>query len=79
MLQTTLGVFTVLTSSGISPYEWNTFEWMAQLHQLIAIFLLLSLLHAAFLLTPKQKELIRLMFFDGLTYEQVAATTSQRA
>jgi RNA polymerase sigma-70 factor (ECF subfamily) len=29
------------------------------------------------LLTPKQKELIRLMFFDGLTYEQVAATTSQ--
>lgn len=28
-------------------------------------------------LTPKQKELIRLMFFEGLTYEQVAATTSQ--
>ncbi|MGN6420260.1 MAG: RNA polymerase sigma factor [Pseudobacter sp.] len=26
-------------------------------------------------LTPKQKELIRLMFFEGLTYEQVAATT----
>jgi RNA polymerase sigma factor (sigma-70 family) len=28
-------------------------------------------------LTPKQKELIRLMFFEGLTYEQVAATTAQ--
>jgi len=28
-------------------------------------------------LTPKQKELIRLMFFEGLTYEQVAATTTQ--
>lgn len=28
-------------------------------------------------LTPKQKELIRLMFFEGLTYEQVAATTEQ--
>lgn len=28
-------------------------------------------------LTPKQKELIRLMFFEGLTYEQVAATTDQ--
>ncbi len=29
------------------------------------------------LLTPKQKELIRLMFFEGLNYEQVAARTSQ--
>lgn len=28
-------------------------------------------------LTPKQTELIRLMFFEGLTYEQVAAQTSQ--
>ena len=28
-------------------------------------------------LTPKQKELIRLMFFEGLNYEQVAAQTSQ--
>ena len=28
-------------------------------------------------LTPKQKELIRLMFFEGLNYEQVAAHTSQ--
>lgn len=28
-------------------------------------------------LTPRQKELIRLMFFEGLNYEQVAAQTSQ--
>lgn len=28
-------------------------------------------------LTPKQKELVRLMFFEGLNYEQVAARTSQ--
>lgn len=28
-------------------------------------------------LTPKQRELIRLMFFEGYTYEQVAATTEQ--
>lgn len=28
-------------------------------------------------LTPKQKELIRLMFFEGFTYEQVAAHTAQ--
>jgi RNA polymerase sigma factor (sigma-70 family) len=36
-----------------------------------------KLYRAMELLTPKQKELIRLMFFDGLTYEQVAATTEQ--
>ena len=29
------------------------------------------------LLTPKQKELIRLMFFEGMTYEQVAVATGQ--
>ncbi|HTE25457.1 RNA polymerase sigma factor [Flavitalea sp.] len=28
-------------------------------------------------LTPKQKELIRLMFFEGLSYKQVAEQTSQ--
>jgi RNA polymerase sigma factor (sigma-70 family) len=28
-------------------------------------------------LTPRQTELIRLMFFEGLTYEQIAAQTSQ--
>ena len=55
LLQTTLGVLTVITSVGIRPYIWNQFEWMAQLHQLVALFLLLSLAHAAFLLTPKQK------------------------
>jgi RNA polymerase sigma-70 factor (ECF subfamily) len=28
-------------------------------------------------LTPRQTELIRLIFFEGLTYEQVAAQTAQ--
>ena len=55
LIQTTLGIFTVLFSSGISAYEWNRFEWMAQLHQLVALFLLLSLFHSLFLLSPKQK------------------------
>ena len=55
LLQTTLGILTVITSVGIRPYIWNEFEWMAQLHQLVALFLLLSLAHAAFILTPQQK------------------------
>ncbi len=55
LLQTILGVLTVLSSTGIRAYKWNQFEWMAQLHQLVALFLMMSLLHAVFLLTPGQK------------------------
>jgi cytochrome c oxidase assembly protein subunit 15 len=50
MLQLTLGILTVLTSTGIRVTKWNTFEWMAQLHQFVALLLLLSLVGAAFLL-----------------------------
>jgi len=55
ILQTTLGILTVLTSVNIRAYIWNEFEWMAQLHQLVALFLLLSLAHSAFLLSSQQK------------------------
>jgi len=55
LLQATLGVLTVLTSIWIRPAKWNVFEWMAQLHQLVAIFLLLSLLTGLHLLQGKQK------------------------
>jgi cytochrome c oxidase assembly protein subunit 15 len=47
--QTVLGILTVLSSTGIRAYRWNEFEWMAQLHQLTAIFLLISLIHALYL------------------------------
>ncbi|HYH15290.1 MAG TPA: COX15/CtaA family protein [Flavisolibacter sp.] len=50
LLQTTLGVLTVLTSINIRATKWNEFEWMAQLHQFVALFLLLSLVFAAFLI-----------------------------
>lgn len=36
-----------------------------------------KLYHALEQLTPRQKELIGLVFFEGLTYEQVAARTDQ--
>ena len=54
LIQAVLGILTVLSSTGIRAYKWNYFEWMAQLHQLVALFLLMSLVHAVFLLTPKQ-------------------------
>jgi len=55
LIQTTLGIFTVLTSTRIRAAKWNIFEWMAQLHQLVAIFLLLSLIAVLFFLTGQTK------------------------
>jgi cytochrome c oxidase assembly protein subunit 15 len=54
-IQVSLGIFTVLTSTRIRPAKWNVFEWMAQLHQLVAIFLLLSLISNLYFLQGKQK------------------------
>lgn len=44
LTQTLLGIFAVLNSLKIIPNQWGAFEWLAQLHQLVAMFLLLSLL-----------------------------------
>jgi cytochrome c oxidase assembly protein subunit 15 len=55
LLQATLGVLAVLTSVWIRPAKWNIFEWMAQLHQLVAILLLLSLISGLYFLQGKQK------------------------
>lgn len=50
VLQAVLGIVTVLTSTGIVPGQWGTFEWMAQLHQLTGMLLLLSLVWSLFLI-----------------------------
>jgi cytochrome c oxidase assembly protein subunit 15 len=52
-VQLVLGIFSVLTSIRIVPNHWGIFEWMAQLHQLIAMVLLLSLVWMAFLVKSK--------------------------
>ena len=51
--QVILGVFSVLTSVQIVPNHWGIFEWLAQFHQLIAMFLLLSLTWMAYLIKSK--------------------------
>ena len=56
ILQLILGVFTVLTSVNIRPARWNTFEWMAQLHQVVALLLLLSLI---FVLLLQRKRFVK--------------------
>jgi cytochrome c oxidase assembly protein subunit 15 len=53
MVQTMLGILTVFSSINIRATKWNEFEWMAQLHQFVALLLLLSLLLAAFVLRKR--------------------------
>lgn len=48
LLQVLLGIFSILTSTGIVPGQWGIFEWMAQLHQLTGMCLLLSLVFTLF-------------------------------
>jgi cytochrome c oxidase assembly protein subunit 15 len=54
-LQVVLGVLTVVSSLRIVPTQWGTFEWMAQLHQVVAFLFLLALALNLYLLTGKKK------------------------
>jgi heme a synthase len=51
--QVILGIFAVLTSVQIVPNHWGIFEWIAQIHQLIAMFLLLSIIWMTYLIKSK--------------------------
>lgn len=53
-LQVLLGILSVFTSVHIVPNKWGLFEWMAQLHQLVAMLLLLSLVWMLYLVRSKQ-------------------------
>lgn len=44
-LQVILGIFAVLASANIVPGVWGGFEWLAQLHQLVGMLLLLSVIN----------------------------------
>lgn len=53
ILQVVLGIYSVLTSVKIIPNHWGVFEWLAEAHQLTAMFLLLSLIWMTYLLKNK--------------------------
>jgi cytochrome c oxidase assembly protein subunit 15 len=55
LLQVLLGIITVLTSSFIQAGQWASFEWMALLHQLTGMFLLLSVVWMLYLTNSNQK------------------------
>jgi len=56
ILQVLLGVFTVLKSRKITPGKFGPFEWLAQLHQLTGMLLLLSMVTVVYLLTKKRAQ-----------------------
>ncbi len=51
-IQGVLGIFSVLSSPKAVKNGWGVFEWNAQLHQLVAMALLLSLVYFLFLFRP---------------------------
>jgi len=54
LLQVVLGILTVVSSSGIISGHWGLFEWMAQLHQLLGMMLLLSLVTTLYIVKTKK-------------------------
>ena len=48
-IQVALGIFSVLTSLQIIPGQWGVFESLAQIHQLVAMLLLVSLVSLRYL------------------------------
>jgi cytochrome c oxidase assembly protein subunit 15 len=54
-MQIALGIASVLSSHGIVPNSWGLFEWMAQLHQLVGMCLLLSLVWMLFMTSGSKK------------------------
>jgi cytochrome c oxidase assembly protein subunit 15 len=48
-IQVLLGILSVLASTRIVPNDWGAFEWMAQLHQLTGMVLLLVFVYLLYL------------------------------
>jgi cytochrome c oxidase assembly protein subunit 15 len=55
LLQVTLGILSLLFSKGIVPGKWGGFEWFAQIHQLVGMLLLLSVVNILYMTTAKEE------------------------
>ncbi|RXK86017.1 COX15/CtaA family protein [Filimonas effusa] len=52
-VQVLLGILSLLTAPSIVPNKWGMFEWMAQLHQVVGMLLLLSMTAMLYLLPSR--------------------------
>jgi cytochrome c oxidase assembly protein subunit 15 len=50
-----LGIFSVLTSPKIIVGQFGIFEWMAQLHQIVGMLLLLAIVGTVYVLRQNPK------------------------
>lgn len=55
IIQVSLGVFTLLSSSTIQANQWRAFETIALLHQMVAMFLMFSLILQLYLIQARTK------------------------
>jgi len=53
--QILLGILTVISSPRIVANHWGAFEWLALLHQIVGMLLLISMIWMLYLLTPKHQ------------------------
>lgn len=54
LAQICLGIFTVLNSQTIAPGKFGVFEWLAQMHQLTGMLLLLNMIAVIYIAGKKQ-------------------------
>ena len=55
LVQVTLGICSLLTSPGIVPQQWGLFDWLAQLHQIVGLLFLLTMVGMLYLVVPVQQ------------------------
>jgi cytochrome c oxidase assembly protein subunit 15 len=55
LLQLLLGIFAVLNATTIIPGKFGVYEWIAQLHQLVAMFFLMAMIWMIYLLKGSAK------------------------
>jgi len=55
LIQVLLGIFSLLASRGIVPGKWGWFEWLAQMHQLTGMALLLLMVKLLYLIRPASR------------------------
>lgn len=51
-VQITLGIMSLLTSPGIIPGQWVSFDWLAQFHQITGLLFLLTIIGMLYLVKP---------------------------
>jgi heme a synthase len=51
-VQIVLGITSLLTSPGIIPQHWGSFDWLAQFHQITGLVFLLTMVGMLYLVKP---------------------------